>query len=83
MVPAGATFGRLTAITPAGTAQSPADFFVPPPGFTASDVVATGRIAINGSTVNAALTAPYKIALIVFDGTAGQAVSLGVVSVSN
>jgi hypothetical protein len=82
-VPNGGTSGHVTVATPAGVAQSSADFFVPPPGFTAADVVSTGRIAIDGSNVTAAITPANKIGLVVFDGTAGQPVSLGVVQISN
>lgn len=78
-VPNGATSGHLTVATPAGVAQSTADFFMPPPGFTAADVVATGRIFMGGNSLTVNLTPANKIGLVVFDGTAGTPVSLGVV----
>jgi IPT/TIG domain len=77
-VPGGATSGRLSLATPGGTTQSTDDFFVPPPPNAAADVIFTGRAAIGGATINAAIPSVGKIALIVFDGTAGQQVSVGI-----
>lgn len=82
-VPRDATSGRLTVATPAGSAHSSEDFFVPPPGFTADDVVFAGRIAVDGSDLTADITPANKIGLVVFDGTVGQPVSLGVVQAAN
>jgi YD repeat-containing protein len=64
-VPGGATSGRLSLSSPGGVTQSTDDFFVPP-------------AVIGGATVNATISAVGKIALIVFDGTAGQQVSVGI-----
>jgi YD repeat-containing protein len=77
-VPGGATSGRLSLATPGGTTQSTDDFFVPPPPNVAADVIFTGRASIGGATINAAIPSVGKIALIVFDGTAGQQVSVGI-----
>jgi YD repeat-containing protein len=77
-VPGGATSGRLSLATPGGTTQSTDDFFVPPPPNVAADVIFTGRASIGGATINAAIPSTGKIALIVFDGTAGQQVSVGI-----
>ena len=77
-VPGGATSGRLSLATPGGSTQSIDDFFVPPPPNIAADVIFTGRASIGGATVNATITSVGKIALIVFDGTAGQQVSVGI-----
>jgi YD repeat-containing protein len=77
-VPGGATSGRLSLATPGGATQSTDDFFVPPPPNTAANVSFTGRAVIGGATLNATITAVGKIALIVFDGTAGQQVSVGI-----
>ncbi len=81
-VPTGATSGRLTVATPAGVGQSSDDFFVPPPSYTTANVGFTGRLTMNGSSLTTALPAG-KIGLVVFDGTAGQPVSLAVLQVSN
>ena len=78
-VPAGASSGRITVHTPAGTATSSNDFefvSVPPPYATWPPVEVVGRMAIGQSKVVTITVAP-KIALIVFDGVAGQWVSLG------
>jgi len=77
-VPGGATSGRITVATPGGLAVSSSDFFVPPSGFTAADITFTGRLVIGGSTLTATLTPAGTNGLIVFDGTAGQQVSLGI-----
>lgn len=74
-VPTAATSGRISVTTPAGTAVSTQDFFVPPPPHTAASVDFTGRIAI-GETKTFSVNAVNRIALIVFDGSAGQRISL-------
>ena len=77
-VPGGATSGRLSLATPGGATQSVDDFFVPPAPNTVSSVSFTGRTSIGGASVTASIGGAGKIALIVFDGQAGQQVSLGV-----
>jgi YD repeat-containing protein len=81
-VPSGGTSGRLTVATPGGTGQSSDDFFIPPNGGAASGVAFTGRAAIGGSGLSVSMTNPGKNALVVFDGTAGQAFAAGFTSVS-
>lgn len=77
-VPAAAASGRITVSTPNGTATSSNDFeFVSiPPAYSSSTVEVAARIAI-GQSQAVSISAPTKIALIVFDGVAGQWVSLG------
>jgi YD repeat-containing protein len=77
-VPGGATSGRLSLSTPGGVTQSADDFFVPPAPNTAANVAFTGRAVIGGATLNPTISTVGKIALIVFDGTAGQQVSVGI-----
>lgn len=74
-VPSGGTSGRLTLTTPGGTTTSTADFFVPPSPYTAADVVLTTRMSV-GSTTPVTIGTAGKIALIVFEGTVGQRLSL-------
>ena len=74
-VPAGATSGHISVTTTAGTAVSSADFFVPPSPFTAASVDFTGRIAM-GETKPLSVLVANHIALLVFDGTAGQRIAL-------
>ncbi|HSK76474.1 MAG TPA: IPT/TIG domain-containing protein [Thermoanaerobaculia bacterium] len=74
-VPATATSGRITVTTPNGRATSTGDFFVPPSPRTAADVEVTGRMAI-GETRNVTISQGGKMGLIVFDGAAGQRISL-------
>jgi YD repeat-containing protein len=77
-VPGLGTSGRLTIVTPGGTAQSAQDFFVPPSPYTAASVSTTGRLVIGGSSLTITIPAAGKIGMAVLDGTAGQQVSLGI-----
>ena len=77
-VPGTGTSGRLTVVTPGGTAQSAQDFFVPPSPYTAASVSTTGRLVIGGSSLTITIPSAGKIGMAVFDGTAGQQMSLGV-----
>lgn len=77
-VPTGGGSGKFTVRTPAGTAVSSGDFFVPPEPYVASDVLVTDRMAI-GDTRAVAIGTSNKVGLVIFDGTLGQRVSLKVV----
>jgi YD repeat-containing protein len=74
-VPSGATSGHISVTTPLGKGVSSGDFFIPPSPFTAADVEATGRMAI-GESKAVTISAPNKIAMILFEGNVGQRVSL-------
>ncbi|WP_427308979.1 IPT/TIG domain-containing protein [Cupriavidus sp. H39] len=80
-VPAASTSGRLTVTTPYGQATSTQDFLVPPGTHTAADVDVTGRMAI-GASQTVTMSTANKVGLILFDGTAGQRVSIGTTSSS-
>ena len=80
-VPTGATSGRISVTTPLGQGVSANDFFVPPSPYTAADVEMTGRMAI-GETKLVTLNTANKIALVVFDGVAGQQISLQMTGVT-
>jgi hypothetical protein len=80
-VPFKATSGRLSVATPAGTGTSSGDFFVPPSPYVAADVAFTDRMTLGGTKVVTIGTAS-RIGLVVFDGTAGQRISLQMTSVS-
>ena len=80
-VPAGAGSGHITVITPVGSATSSGDFFIPPSPYTVADVTVTGRMAVGENKVVTINTA-NKIGLVVFDGVAGDRVSLGMTGVS-
>src|SRR5439155_1213000 len=67
--------------TPADSAASADDFFVPPEGIGVADVASTGRVTVGGSGVTASIPS-YKAALLVFDGTVGQQVTLGYSNIS-
>ncbi len=80
-VPSGANSGHITVSTPAGSATSSGDFFIPPSPYTAADVAVTGRMAIGENKVVTINTA-NKIGIILFDGAAGDRVSLGMTGVT-
>ena len=69
------TSGRISVATPYGNVVSSGDFFIPPSPYTAADVVWTGRTTI-GSSGTVTINTVYKVALLVFDGTAGQRLSV-------
>lgn len=76
-VPSGTpgTAGHISVTTAGGTAVSPSVFFVPPSLFTAASVDFTGRITL-GETKPLSVKAANRIALIAFDGLAGQRIAL-------
>jgi YD repeat-containing protein len=74
-VPSGATSGHITLTTPGGTVVSSGDFFVPPSPFTAASVDHASRIVL-GETKPLSVNAANRIAMLVFDGTVGQRISL-------
>ena len=74
-LPASAGSGHISVMTPNGTAVSVGDFFVPPSPYTPTDVVTSTRMAV-GDTLGVAVGTSNKIALVLFDGTANQRVSL-------
>ena len=73
--PAAGTSGRISVATPYGKAVSTDDFFIPPAPYTAADVEYTGRMAI-GENKTVTINTANKIALLLFDGSAGRSVSL-------
>ena len=76
--PTNTASGRIKVSTAFGQATSADDFFVAPSPYVASDVVYTGRMGFNDSEAVTVGTT-NKIGLVVFDGTAGQRVSLKIV----
>jgi hypothetical protein len=82
VVPSGTRSGPVTLATPGGTTVSADDFFVPLMGYTAAQVIFTGRITVGGSTVDVPMTTPSRLGLVLFDGLAGQRLNLGVLRIS-
>ena len=76
-VPSTAQTGPLSVSTIQGAATSGTEFYVAPPSVVATDVQYTGRVTVDGSTAVASITTANKTGLMVFDGNAGQRVSLG------
>ena len=74
-VPSAAASGTISVTTPNGSATSSADFYAVPVGL-ASDVQYTGRLTVDGSAATATTTTNGKKAILIFDGTQGQYVSL-------
>ena len=79
-VPGSAQTGPIAVSTTQGKATSTQEFYVAPSGVVATDVQYTGRIVVNGTTVAASITTANKNGLMVFDGTAGQRLSIGLSS---
>ena len=80
-VPAWSRIGRVAISTPFGRIVSSEDFFVLPAPLSTADVELSSRIAF-GESKAVTIGTPNKIALVVFDGTAGQRVSVGISEVS-
>ena len=80
-VPTGARSGRISDTTPAGTGVSNDHFFIPPSPLTAADVEVYGLMAI-GETKTITIATANKVAMFLFEGTAGQRVSLNMTVVS-
>jgi YD repeat-containing protein len=74
-VPSNTTSGRIKATTPQGEAVSSSDFFVVPASYSTGQVAYTARTSI-GSTAHIAINTAGAIGLLLFDGTAGQPVSV-------
>lgn len=74
-VPASATSGKVRVTTANGTAVTSTDFIVAPPPYTVSDILVTDRMT-PGTSKTVTIGTPNKIGLILFDGVAGQRVSL-------
>ena len=74
-VPPSGSSGRISITTPSGTALAKTDFFVPPSPLTVADVEFTGRMEI-GQSKPMTINAENKVGLMIFDGAAGQRVSL-------
>lgn len=73
--------GRLSLTTPFGSATSTADFFLTPPPYVAADVVVTSRMTF-GENRTVAIPTANKVGMIIFDGAAGQRVSVKISSVT-
>lgn len=80
-IPATATSGHVTVATPTGTVISSADFFIPPPGYAASNVQSTLRTTV-GSTQTVAIPTAGKFAMLLFDGIPGHRVSANFTNVT-
>jgi RHS repeat-associated protein len=78
LVPVGTGSGAIGLSTTDGRTTGP-DLFIPPSGYGVGDVGTTGRMAI-GDTKHVTISTGGRIGLIVFDGLAGQKVSLRSVS---
>jgi hypothetical protein len=80
-VPTGATSGRISNTTPVGKGVSNTYFSIPPDPFTAADVEVFTTMAI-GETKLVTIATANKVAIVLFDGVAGQRVSLKLSGVS-
>ncbi len=74
--PAGMRAGKISVTTPYGVATATTDFYAVPPGSVAADVSLTARMTVDGPTQAVSLAAGKK-ALLIFDGSVGQVISIG------
>lgn len=77
-VPGAAGAGKISVRTPGGVATSSSDFLIPPPYFAASSVESASRVAVDGSSHHLTVSAADDIATMLFDGTPGEHLSIGV-----
>jgi YD repeat-containing protein len=75
-VPANATTGKLSLSTPAGKTASSSYLFVAPAPHPATDIVYTGQIASLPGAQTVSINATGKMAILAFDGVAGQRITL-------
>ncbi len=76
-LPTTASSGPLTLTTPGGTAANSTDLFVPPSGYTPANVAFADTMSVGGTkTITTSANATQTIALVAFDASAGQALSL-------
>jgi YD repeat-containing protein len=80
-VPTGATSGRISNTTTIGTGVSNDYFFVPPAPYTAADVELFSTMSIGGTKTVTIATA-NKVAMVLFEGVAGQRISLKITNVT-
>ena len=75
-VPGATGSGRIRIATSSGSTVSAADFVVPPGAIAATDIVAATRLVANGPAQGIALYATGKYGAVLFDGNAGDWLSL-------
>jgi predicted small integral membrane protein len=75
VLPTGVTSGPVRVVSPAGSATSPSDVYVPPSGFAVADVEQTRRLAY-GTESTAAVATSGKVALLTIAGQAGHRLSV-------
>ncbi|WP_203912639.1 RHS repeat-associated core domain-containing protein [Rhizocola hellebori] len=68
--------GKIAVRTSAGVAVSAEDFSVAPGTYAQADVVSTTRVAVDGATATSTVGTAGKVAVLRFDGVAGQRLSL-------
>lgn len=76
VVPATATGGYLTVITPYGQATSAVPIAVLPANVSLGNVVSSGNATVNGSGVNLAIGAGGQVGVVMFNGVSGNWLSL-------
>ena len=80
-VPAAATSGHISNTTSTGKGVSSNYFFIPPAPLTAADVEVFSTMVI-GQTKVVTITTANKVAMVLFDGVAGQRISLKLTGVT-
>jgi YD repeat-containing protein len=75
-VPSGAPSGKISVTAPHGKATSSADFYAVPNGINVADIEYVGRITVNGAMQTLTINGAGKKALLIFDGSSSQYLSL-------
>lgn len=76
-VPANASSGHVTVRAPYGAAASAVDFYLVPAGYTAAQIGSATRITVDGNA-NAINTGTAGNIMVLFDGSQGQNLGLGI-----
>ncbi len=77
-VPAFAASGALKVRTKYGTATSATDFLVPFGTIAATDIVASYRAVVDGSSASYTIPSNGKVAYVLFDGVQAQSIGIGI-----
>lgn len=73
--------GHLSLSTPGGSTTSTGDLFIPPSPFTVAQVAYTGRTT-PGTATTVSISTANKLGMLLFEGVAGQTVSIASTSAS-
>ncbi|WP_147135857.1 RHS repeat-associated core domain-containing protein [Stackebrandtia albiflava] len=76
-IPEAAVTGPVTVRTPGGVAVTDTDLAIAPRGYSAAELTAAGRVAVDGDGVELPFTTAGRAVMFWFEGEAGDRLSLG------